>query len=255
MRRSLLSAAFLLLFASCAQRPAGVTLDTTKTSAADLTALTRQEDAKVRSMDGRGNISFESPEMSGSASFTLQVKKPDSLLVTLEGPFGIDVGMFFLSRDRFVMYNSMQNTVASGSPDSPALRSLIPVNLTYDQIFDVFTGSIPLPDHQLPQEYTTDAGLFLLRYTSHGTTSAYWLDPEELLVRRFQMTDPTGVIILEVTSSGSIDQDGARIARRLSLTMPREGRRISVAFSRADLNADDLSFRYTVPVSARTIHP
>ncbi len=255
MRRFLFSAGFLLFFASCAQRPAGVMLDTTKTSAADLTAMTHAADAKIRTLDGRGNISFETPEMSGSASFTLSVKKPDSLLVHLEGPFGINVGMFFLSRDRFVMYNSMQNTVASGSPDSPSLRSLIPVDLTYDQIFEVFTGSIPLPDHALPKEYTTDEGLFLLRYESQGSSSSYWLDPDELLVRRFQMKDPSGGVVLEGTSSGSIDQNGARIARRLSLTMPRDGRRISLAFSRADLNADDLSFEYAVPKSARTIHP
>ncbi|HTY01277.1 MAG TPA: DUF4292 domain-containing protein [Bacteroidota bacterium] len=245
----------VFLLASCAPRREGIALDTDKTSAAALTTMTRQEDAKVRTLDGRGSISFESPEMSGSAAFTITVRKPDSLLVRLEGPFGIRVGLFFLSRDRFVMYNSMQNTVATGSPTSGTLRSVIPVDLTYEQIFDVFTGSIPLPDHEAPSQYTTDEGLFLLRYHASSLTSSYWLDPDELLVRRFQMTDPSGAVVLEGSSSGSIDQDGMRIARRLSLTMPREGRRVSVAFSRADINADDLSFDYTVPPSARRINP
>lgn len=255
MRLQRLSVCLVLLLASCAPRREGVMLDTTKTSAADLTAMTHQADSQVKTLDGRGNISFESPEVSGSASFTLTVRKPDSLLVRLEGPFGINVGLFFLSRDRFVMYNSLQNTVTVGSPSSGALRSIIPVDLTYEQIFDVFTGSIPLPDHESLLQYSTDEGQFLLRYGSKSSTSAYWLDPDELLVRRFQWKDPSGGVILEGSSSGSIDQDGLRIARRLSLTMPSEGRRISVAFSRAALNADDLSFRYTVPASAREIKP
>ncbi len=254
MRLRWLTAGLLVLLASCAQRREGVMLDTSKTSAAELAAKTHQADSLVRTLDGRGSISFESPEMNGSASFTLTVRKPDSLLVRLEGPFGIDVGLFFLSRERFVMYNSMQNTVTVGSPSSGALRAIIPVDLTYEQIFDVFTGSIPLPDHQSPLQYTTDDGLFLLRYASSTLTGSYWLDPDELLVRRFQLKDQSGGIVLEGSSSGSIDQDGMRIARRLSLTMPQEGRRISVAFSRANLNADELSFRYTVPPSAREIN-
>ncbi len=255
MRFPLLTLGVVLLLSSCAPRREGVMLDTRTTSAADLTARTRRADSLVRSVDGRGSISFESPDVSGSASFTLTVRKPDSLLVQLEGPFGIDVGLFFLSRQRFVMYNSLQNTVTTGSPSSAALRSVIPVDLTVDEIFAVFTGTIPLPDHGAPLQYTTDEGLFLLRYASTNATSSYWIDPDELLVRRFEMKDNAGAVLLEGASSGSIDQDGMRIARRLSLTMPREGRRISVAFSRASLNTDDLSFRYSVPSSARPISP
>ena len=248
-----LSVLTLIVLASCAPRREGVVLDTAKTSAVELTTMAAQADARIHSLHGRGDVSFESPEISGSAAFTLTVRKPDSLLVRLEGPFGIDVGLFFLSRERFVMYNSMQNTVSTGDPASAALRSLIPVDLTYDQIFDVFTGSIPLPDHQIPLQYTTDEGLFLLRYELHNVRSSYWLDPDGLLVRRFQMKNKAGEVILEGTSSGTIDQDGSRIARRVSLTMPGEGRRISIAFSRADLNAEDLSFQYSVPSSARRI--
>jgi hypothetical protein len=253
MRAGRWSVVVLVLLSSCAPRREGVMLDTQKTSASQLMTLARQADDRLHSLSGRGTISFESPEMSGSASFTLTVRKPDSLLVQLEGPFGIDAGLFFLSRERFVMYNSFQNTVYAGTPSPQSLRSLIPLDLSYDQIFAVFTGSIPLPTHAELTKYGTDDGLFLLRYTSTDRLATYWVDPDELLVRRFEMRNGDGEVVLEGTSSGVIDHDGLRIARRLSLTMPGEGRRISVAFSRADLNTDDLAFDYSIPASARKL--
>ena len=244
---------FLVFLVSCAPRREGILLDTGRTSAAELTSMTDSADARLRTLNGNGNIAFESPEINGSAAFTLNVRKPDSLLVQLEGPFGIDVGLFFLSRDRFVMYNSLQNTVIAGAPSTQALRSLIPVDLSYEQIFAVFTGLLRLPEHQTLVEYTVDDGQFLLRYKSKGGVNSYWLDPDGLLVRRFEMRDQEGELVLEGASTGTIDQDGLRIARRLSLTMPREGRRVSVAFYHADLNASDLEFSYSIPASARKI--
>ena len=222
-----------------------------QTSAAELAAMIAQADSQVRTLDGRGNIAFRVSRDQRLRRLHAQCPKTRFAPRATGGAVGIDVGFFFLSRDRFVMYNSLQNTVIAGAPSPQALRSLIPVDLTYEQIFAVFTGLIPLPDHQTLLQYTVGRGSVPSAVRIDRRSELLLARPRGLLVRRFKCKTRKANCVLEGASSGTIDQDGLRIARRLSLTMPREGRRISVAFSHADLNADDLSFSYSVPSSAR----
>jgi hypothetical protein len=231
----------------------GLMLDTERTPSGLLTARMRDLDARVRSVEGRGSVTFETPSLGGSASFTLALQRPDSLLVQLEGPFGIDVGTLFLSRGRYVLYNSLENTVARGAPSGASFHSVLPVDLTYDQMFSAFTGTFPLPDGEPPLAYSVEEGEFLLRYRCGDGVCLYWVDPEALLVRRFQMRDGAGEVRLEGETSGTIEQDGARIPRRVTLTMPREERRVAIAFARASINAGRLSFEFTVPPNAREL--
>lgn len=235
---------------SCAPREQGVLLDTQRTTAARLTELMHAKDRRVKTIAGRGTLSFETPSISGSAGFLLAMVKPDSMLVKLEGPFGLSVGLMFLSRDRFVMYNSFENTVTTGVPTAGALHTVIPVELSYDEAFSAFCGTIALPDMP-PSTYSVDDGRFLLTYVDGGRRSSYWIDPELLLVRRFTVVDGGGETIIDARTSGSFEADDASIPRRMVLSMPSTSRQLTVAFSSASLNDGVPSFAYAVPENAR----
>ena len=101
----------LILISSCAPKRAEIALDTKAIGVPALIALVEAGENKVKSLEGSGTVSFESPEIAGSAAFELSLKKPDSLLVLFEGPFGIDIGTLFLSREKYVVYNSFENRV------------------------------------------------------------------------------------------------------------------------------------------------
>ncbi len=243
----------LLLLASCAPRTEGVSLDTRLTPVDLLTRKVRELDSRLHTLSGQGTLSFESPSQGGSAAFEVSMRKPDSLLVELSGPFGIGVGTFFLSRERYVMYNSLENAVASGTPSGKSLRSLLPVNLTYEQMFSAFSGTFPLPQSDSAPAYSVDGDRFLLRYGCEQGNCSYWIDPDNLLVRRFEMRDGSGEVFLEGESSGQIEKDGARIPRRVSISMPQDSRRVAIAFSSASLNTEDLSFAFSIPPNARKL--
>ncbi|MBI4534839.1 MAG: hypothetical protein HY708_01085, partial [Ignavibacteriae bacterium] len=97
-----------LCLTSCASKRSELLLDTRVTPPEVVLAMVDAKEKKIQTMVGTGSLTFESPEIAGTAAFESSLRKPDSLLVTLEGPFGIDVGTFFLSRDRYVMYNSLE---------------------------------------------------------------------------------------------------------------------------------------------------
>lgn len=252
IRRLLPVLALVLILSSCAPRRADIALRPSEVPPSRLVELVDEADAKLMTMAGEGTVSFDSPEIAGTASFELSLRKPDSLLITFEGPFGIDVGTLFLSRSLFVMYNSMENHVITGVPTAGAIRSVLPFDLTYDQILDAFTGAFPIVEREgTPLSYTVDDEQFLLVYACGKERCSYWIDPGDLMVRRYRREDGEGRVLLEASSSGMIEDEGARMPRRITMEFPEERRRVVIHFSRANLNPPEVSFEYTIPPNAR----
>jgi outer membrane lipoprotein-sorting protein len=236
---------------SCSPRTAAVATDVNTTSAGVIAGRVKQREAGLASIAGRGSVSFESPERAGSAFFDLSLKKPDSLLMTFEGPFGIGAGFLFLSRGKFVMYNGLDNRVISGVPGPAAIRSVIPMDLTFDQIMDAFTGGFVLPD-ALPARYTVEEGKYLLVYQIDGRTHSYWIDPEYDLVVRYEVRTPRGDLLLEAESSQMVRREDLCAPRHVTVNFPGEERRLSIHYSSLELNTGDLSFVYAVPAGAHS---
>lgn len=249
----LMSAA--IVFSSCAPKRSDVALSTTDTDPHRLIGLVQASERKLQSLVGRGDLAFESPEATGSAFFELSLKKPDSLLVKLEGPFGIDVGTLFVSREEFVMYNSMDNEVTTGIPSPRAFRSVIPFDITFDQLLSAFSGGFSMPaDSASLRQYTIADGRFFLSFACGEYTCQYWIDPAYLLVTRYQMLGKENQVLMEATSSSLTEQDEICAPRRITVSFPSDNRQISIAYSSLTLNAPHPSFAYAVPPNAhRTV--
>lgn len=245
---------FILLLPSCAPKRGLVLLDTQAVDAATLIRIVNSQQDRLQTMIGSGNLTFESPEIAGTASFDLALKKPDSLLVRLEGPFGIDLGTFFLSKNKYLVYNSLKNRVVTGSPDASSLRAIIPFDLTYDQLMNAFSGLIPLPsDPREVLEYSVDEGQFSLSIRCGTRTCQYWIDPDHGVVTKYQMRNPEGETILEATASAIAEENGVNLPRRVRVTFPTEDRQISITYSSLSPNAPHPSFEFTFPANAETI--
>jgi outer membrane lipoprotein-sorting protein len=241
-----------LLF-SCSQKPAEVLLDTKSVEAPALRKLVQTRQNKLHSMVGKGTVTFDSPELGGSAWFELSLKKPDSLLVAFEGPFGIDVGKLFLSRQKYVFYNSMQNRVTTGIPSSTTIRSVIPFDLTYDQILNAFSGLFAMPtnDEGL-RSYSIDGDRFLISFTCGGNVCDYWIDNESLLVTKYQMRDNQNRVVMDAVASSVTDQDDVQAPRRIVVKFPQDHRQLSIFYSSLTLNEPHPSFVFSIPSNART---
>jgi hypothetical protein len=243
-----------LFLVSCAPKRAGILLDTKATDANTLIALVKDRQNSLRSVVGKGTVTFESPELAGTAAFELSLKKPDSLLVTFEGPFGIDLGTLFISRERYLMYNSMENKVVTGTPSAAAIRSIIPFDLTLEQVIGAFSGSFPFPpDQQTPQTYSVDDEMFLLAFRCGGGTCKYWVDHGSLIVKRYEIRDDHDVLTMGAELSSFIEDGAADAPKRIRISFPVQGRQLSVNYSAMALNDPHPSFEYSIPSNARTI--
>lgn len=251
------SAALLLvsaLLTSCAPKLSELSLNTTDTPPELLLRKVGEQSARIATLIGSGIVTFDSPEIAGSAAFESNMRKPDSLLVTLSGPFGIDVGTFFLTRDSFVMYNSFDNSVITGNPSGRVIRSVIPFDLTADQILNLFVGifSVPLPQASIT-EYRVEDGRFVVTEQCGEYFCRYWIDPVYLLVSRYEMRNSLNDIVVEGRASSFTDQGGVVAARRIAIKFPQQARQVSIAYDQLRLNTGTPRFRYTIPANARRV--
>lgn len=250
----LLALAVPLLLVSCTPRRAAVVLDPTVTTPNLLRALVEENARNIVAVAGRGVITFDSPELAGSAAFESALKKPDSLLITLEGPFGIDVGTVFLCKDTYVVYNSMENSLLTGSPTGTSFRSFLPIDLTYEQILSAFSGVFPPPDQEAAlATYMIEDEQFVMVYRCGTRRCTYVIDPYYLVVTRYEVKDDDGTLLLQARASSLTEHNGLGAARRIRIWFPMERRQVSIAFNTMNLNPDQLDFRFTLPSNARRI--
>ncbi|MCJ7553382.1 MAG: DUF4292 domain-containing protein, partial [Ignavibacteriaceae bacterium] len=75
---------------------------------------------KIKNIEGIGTLSVKTPQLDNSATFRVILQKPDSLQLTILGPFGIELADAVVSSKEFIFYDALQNTAYTGQTDSEA---------------------------------------------------------------------------------------------------------------------------------------
>jgi outer membrane lipoprotein-sorting protein len=209
---------------------------------------------RVQSLSGSGSISVESPDMAQSGSFEVFLHKPDSVLVKIEGPFGIQVGSALLTRTGFLFYNSLQNQLVTGPVNAANMNRIFRVNLTFDELLNLFTGGNFLPgDEKAPDSLVIEGNQFVLSYGDASGSRRYWIDPATLLIAKIQLTDSKGKLVLEERFERFRDAGDASLPRHIRITQHQARRVVAVAFSSLDINTERVPLVVDVPTNAERV--
>ncbi|HWP83389.1 MAG TPA: DUF4292 domain-containing protein [Bacteroidota bacterium] len=210
--------------------------------------------AALSTLLGSGNISVESPEMAQSGSFTLKLKKPDSLLVVLEGPFGIEVGAALVTRKEFLFYNSLSNKLFTGSTNAVNLSKMLRMNIEFDEMLSLFTGGLFFAEDQRePDDFQIEDEQFVLTFRNSTGSRRYWIEPEAMLIGRIQHLDQRGRLVIEQWFSDFQPSGETRVPRRMRVIQHRERRAVSVAYSDISVNTDPVDCTLRVPSNAERV--
>jgi len=214
----------------------------------------RTNQERVRSLKGSGNITLETPEIAQSGSFELMLRKPDSVFVKLEGPFGIEVGAALLTRKEFFFYNSLQNRLISGTMNASNLRRILRVNLSFDELLNMITGGTFFPEDQgAPDTVTIEDNQSVLTYRHESGSRRYWIDPESLLIARIQHVDRQGKLRFEQRFANFRSIEGTSLPYRVRITQLAERRTVALSYSSIAINTDALRFTLEVPENAERV--
>ena len=213
-----------------------------------------QNQGSLRTLTGEGELHIETPSISQSANFTLVLRKPDSLLLTVTGPFGIRVATALLTPTKFQAYSALQNTLFTGTPSPENLRKALRLNLSYDDLLALFSGGRFLDlDRGAPEEIGVDGADAFYRFGNDTATRRYLVDPASSLLRKVQVLGDRGQLLVEQTFADFHTEGGVTLPHRITLTQPEQRQVLMLLYDNVTPNATEVAFAFSVPSNARRV--
>jgi hypothetical protein len=209
----------------------------------------------VNTFHASGRISIESREFAGSASITVSIKRPDSILMKIEGAFGIDIGSMLLTKERFIYYDSHSNRVITGPSTAENIRSLLKVELTFADVMDVLLGATSLWRESIPPDSVlVDDDQLLFLFVKGSERARYWVDPEKSVVNRYELDENEAGPVLEAHYKRFSRFEALFVPRSIRVLAHRLNRGLSLYYDDIEINKPKLDFSFVVPQSAKRVN-
>lgn len=209
---------------------------------------------RLESLSADGSLWIETPAFSQSGDFQLALRKPDSVQITVEGPFGIRVAQALITRERFQAYSTLENKlyVAKTSPEN--LQKALRLDLEFDDILALFTGGRVLEaDRRAPDAAGTDGGDAFFLFRDGNRSRRYVVDPATLSIRKIQVLDRQGIMTFEQTFSDPTSFGELTIPKTARATLPQRRQIITLRYDGLRPNPADLRFFFSPPGNARRV--
>lgn len=213
-----------------------------------------ERDAQIHTLSGTGSITIETPENANNARFELKIKKPDSLLIELRGPFGISVGTLMLSRRTYVFYNSLENRVQRGFSDINSIKPIVNLEFSFDDIMNLFMGTYLYSSINFSKSnLDISNNKFSLKEYNSPSIKEVIIGTENNDVLKYTELDHNGKLKLEVEAKRYRNADGVAMPYWIRIILPLEQKGITIAYDKITLNKQ-VNCSFDVPGENDTEH-
>jgi len=152
---------------------------------------------KINNFEGVGILSIESEQYDNSANFRVVMQKPDSIYLTILGPFGIELAQALVTKDNYIFYDALENKAYTGEVNEDILRDIFKINLSFSDLMDAFVGSVNLTSnlYKQPDEYVVEYDKYILTYidSENKLTTTYKVDIRELSITDYELITDDGL--------------------------------------------------------------
>ena len=213
---------------------------------------------KIKTFDGNGTLIVNTPEISNqSATFRVVLQKPDSIYLTILGPFGIELAEALVTKENFVFYDALQNTAYLGSVNSNILQSIFRINLSFDDLIDAFVGSVNLTQnlYRPPDKYIVEDDKYVLTYqdSSRLNETIYKVDVRQLGITDYQMYDFDGNEILEGQYNKFELLENVAVPYKIQIQNIADDQKINIDYKKIVVNKKNINIDFKLPDDAKII--
>jgi outer membrane biogenesis lipoprotein LolB len=212
---------------------------------------------RIKSFEGYGTIAVKSPQINNSANFRVVINKPDSIYLSIMGPFGVELAQVLVTKDDFVFYDALENTAYEGIPSNEVLQDIFHINLPFNDIIDAFVGSVNLTRnlYKMPDDYKVDYDQYVLTYVDSvmNTKTQYRVDIRELGITKYYLWDSSNELALQGNYSKFNLMQGVPVPYKIEVERPLENQHISINYKNMEANNPDIYIDFKVPKDASII--
>lgn len=156
---------------------------------------------KIKTFEGSGVLSVESPKLEAKATFEVYLKKPDSLKFIIYGPFGIDLAQAIVTDSEFIFHDILKNIVYKGRTNTNILKKIFHIDLAFTELIDAFAGAVNLTDklREEPDNFRLEDEKYYLSYfdSLSGKQSDFEINTNSLAITKYQLFKDKNILLFE----------------------------------------------------------
>lgn len=209
---------------------------------------------KIKSFEGTGTIFVSTPSLENSASFKVILNKPDSIYLTIMGPFGIELAQALVTKEKFTFYDALQNTAYTGSVNSNVLQNIFRINLSFEDLLDAFVGSVNLTNnlYRPPDNYIVEDDKYVLTYNdeARGIKSVYRVDVRRLGITSFNLFDFEDNLRLKGDYTDFELIENVAVPYKIKVENVVDEQKIGIEYKKINVNKSNSIIYFNVPDDA-----
>jgi outer membrane lipoprotein-sorting protein len=212
---------------------------------------------KIKNFEGTGTIFVKTPSMDNSANFRIVLQKPDSIYLTIMGPFGIELAQALVTKDKFTFYDALKNTAYVGAVNSDALQSIFRINLSFEDLLDAFVGSVNLTSnlYRAPDNYFVEDDRYVLTYYDSARTNktVYKVDVRQLGITEYQLFGLDDVLMLQGKYSDFELIENVAVPYNIDIENISDEQKININYKKINVNKNNIFIDFKLPDDATII--
>ncbi len=226
-------------------------------SVSEIIATVNAQADSIQTFSAYGNINVETLTMNQGAGFDLRVKKsngsfgPDSVRIVVEGPFGITLAKALFTKQRFILYNALNNTIYEGDPSNglnsfPMMSSFPP-----EVLIDAMSGVRKFNDitNEPDSFYLTDK-FYAVVFSGKQSTVKFNVDPNSMRIANVKTYKTTGELLLEESYSYQQLETGQWRPSTARIVVPEKSITLDISLDEITINEAIGSMLITIPEDA-----
>ena len=212
---------------------------------------------RIRSFEGTGTLHVQTPQMDNSATFRIVEQKPDSIYLTIMGPFGISLAEALVTKKNFVFYDALHNTAYEGEVSNDVLKNIFRIDLSFSDLIDAFAGAVNLTQHlyKMPTKYSVDYDKYILTYVDSVSdqSTRYMVDIRSLGITNYKVMNKEKDVLLEGKYSDFDYLENVAVPYKIQIENKKQDQQILITYKKMEANRDGIKIDFKVPEDADVI--
>jgi len=188
----------------------------------------------IRHLQGDVRITVDTPQYSGNFNAEVFLSANDSLLVSVSGPLGMNVGKVFLAPKRFIFYNQIMNQFYAGPVARFSDNNFMQFPLKIHQLRDIFAARdvfnvLKREDFEILEDsYYIEASNGHMHYK-------IWFEPEYRLIQKIEYYDQERLLYYKEYNQIKII-NGVPFPMAINFVRPSEKEGLAIFFNNIKIN-------------------
>jgi len=238
----------LIVLNACSMLKKEIKPDLDQTPYTDLLKIHADWQASIQTMQANTRITLDTPAFSGNFFADVVHQKPDSLLVTVQGAFGMQIGKVFLAHRRFIFYNQIANQFFKGNKSDFEGRNFLQFPIEISRLGDVFIANDNF-DILRMKSFSIRDNAYYLEAEDGSITYHIWFAAASKMITKIEYYKE-GNLLFRKEYKEWREEDGVLFPHLVNFVKPQSTEGLSVFFTTLSFNKPIKREAFTIKIPA-----